>query len=175
MASLDEYRKRVHSAAIRRDGSPIYNASIEHARVVIETICLYTDGEMKILSGSLNPKVYGGYEVVSAALAYLRRSGSTMKILLEEKEPIVYQDNPFVHLLSMTNKVEFRFVPDNQQKRYKFHFLVSGCDSYRYEKNRDAPAAIGAFGHTVGGKVLCDVFDEFWDVSHEFNPLAKVA
>jgi hypothetical protein len=170
MTSIEEYRNRVLAAARRRDGSPIYNASIEHARVIIETMFLSADGEMSILSGSLNPQVYGGYDVVSAALGFVRRSGTNMRILLEEREQIVYQDNPFVHLLSVANRVQFRLVSDHDQ--YKYHFMVSGCDSYRYEQDRGAPEAIAAFGHESGGKVLCEVFDILWDKARDFHPLA---
>lgn len=166
-----DYRSEVFVAARERRGVPIYNASLEHASVVIEALFNTADRNVSILTGSLNPKVYGGYDIVSQALAFASKPASELYVLLEENDEDLYQYNPFVQILKKFDKVEFRHIPKAVQGRYEFHFMVADCDSYRFEQNRNSPVAVAAFGHSEGGDNLCSVFNSLWDDAGTCNSL----
>ena len=166
MASIEsqeaQYRSEVLSAARAMNGVPIFNASLTHATVVLEVLFTIAESNVSILTGSLNPKVYGGYEMVSHALGFVRKPKSHLNILLEETATDLYQFNPFVQILRGFPRVKFRFVPHSTRDLYKYHFVVVDSSCYRFEQNRDFPTAVAAFGDKAIGINLNKAFDALW-------------
>lgn len=163
--SLDSYRERVEELARRRDGTPIYNGSIEHAAIVIEKLFAHASDRMLILSGKLNARVYGHGKVMREARLFLAEAGHLVRILLEEDDEKDLKDHPFFEEFANYDNVKVRTVPSEWQERYGFHLIVMDGDSYRFERDKRYHAAIAAFGDTDGAKRFENIFDTLWEQS----------
>ena len=71
LPSFDAYRQHVRSLAQRHDGGVVFNESIEHASTVIESLFANANHGVDILTGVLNPRVYGREEVITEARLFL--------------------------------------------------------------------------------------------------------
>ena len=95
MARLDLYREMVKEHAWKRSGAPIFNGSMEHASVVVETLFSTAQEQVSILTGSLNPRIYGRERVVAEAKLYLAVSHTNrLRIMLESDSEIDRQRHP---------------------------------------------------------------------------------
>lgn len=160
--SLDNYREQVARLARRRDGEPIFNGSIDHAAVIVENMFKAADSHVEILSGELNPRVYGLPEVIREASLFLVDADHKLRILVEEDQEADRIDHPFFEAFKDRDNVEFKRVLPESQEIYDFHFLVMDGDSYRFEEDKTKPAAIAAFGDVEGAENLGKIFEDIW-------------
>ncbi len=165
--SLEGYRERVRRLARARDGEPIYNGSLDHAAIIVEEMFSHATRDVSILTGELNARVYGPDEVVEAARLFLADSETRVRVMLEEKNNEAAGRHPFRHAFADHPHVEFRYVPPQIQETYKFHFMVMDDDSYRFEQDKNQPAAIAAFGDPDGAGSMRHVFGMIWDKSEK--------
>ena len=164
--SARDYRRFVFESAMAKDGKPIYNGSLEHAAVVIEALFNVAERKVSILTGNLNPRVYSGYEIMSQAIGFLsRNSRNELQILKEDDNLEIFEFNAFIQVMKKFPTVSVRNAPSDLRSRYRFHFVVADCNSYRFEQDRDSPSAIASFGDNKGGSNLCSVFDTLWKMS----------
>ena len=169
--SLHEFRKKVRNASIARDGEPLYNGSLDHAAILTEQLFDSGAGEMCLLSGELNAKVYGKNDVIEAASIFLADPDNSLKLLVEKTSKLDREGHPFYDRFFNQNRsnIEFKSVDENTAKTYNFHFAVVGADSYRFERDKSLPSAIAAFGDCEGGKNLQEIFDGLWEMSDDIN------
>ena len=59
---------------MRRDGEPVYNATVERASIVIESLLSNARHSVDILTGTLAPEVYGRDPVIKEAQFFLLTS-----------------------------------------------------------------------------------------------------
>ena len=160
-----DYVRRVHDLARVCDGTPFFNASLGHAAVIVERIMADACTSVSILSGSLEPRVYGRSRVLRETMRFLDRRHCEMRIILEGKYPDVLRDNAFLERFTDHPSVSLRFMPEREQDRYKFHFLVADGESYRIEADKSKSSAVVAFGHLQGALNLERVFGTLWDLA----------
>lgn len=163
--SLDKYRDRVEELARRRKGEPIFNGSLEHAAIIVETMFANSSHSVQILSGKLNARVYGRDDVVEQAKLFLADANHTVRILLEENRKEDLSDHPFFDEFAEYQNLEVRVVPADWQNTYDFHFLVMDSDSYRFEHDKTKHSAIAAFGDGPAAKNLARIFNDLWQQS----------
>ena len=72
---------------------------------------------------------------------------------------------PFFKMFSKFGNVELRIAPANLQKKYTFYFVVVDKDCYRFESNKELPAATVAFGDLAGAGNLSGIYDRLWNES----------
>lgn len=167
--TLDEYRVRVNRIAWARSGGAIYNGSLEHAAVVVEALFTNARTEVMILTGNLNPRVYGRDDVVMQAKLFLASSAENrLRILMEDDKPQNRRLHPFLKELAEYDGFSIRHVPEEVQKSYGFHFVAADDDCYRFERDKSKPFAIAVFGNEEGGSGLASFFEEAWDRCTEF-------
>ena len=159
------YVRRVGELARICDGTPIYNASLGHAAVIVERMMADACKSVSILSRSLEPRVYGRSRVLRETMRFLDRRHCEMRIILEGKYPDVLQDNDFLKRFTDHASVSLRFMPEREQRRYKFHFLVADGESYRIEADKSKSSAVVAFGHRDGALNLERIFETLWDLA----------
>lgn len=161
---MDKYRDAVRRAAKLMDGTPIYNASIDHAEVLVERLIGTAKKEVCILSGELHPFVYGTEQVLEKTRLLLTDPKINMRVLVENSSDAFRLGHPFFEAFLGNKKynIEFGLVPDDVQDTYDFHLMVADAKSYRFEKNRNEPVAVAAFGDADGGKNLQRVFEIIW-------------
>ena len=170
--SLAEYREYVRSLALERDGQPIYNASVEHASVVIENLFAEARRKVDVLSGSFNVRVYGRASVVEEAKLFLASSvNNRLRIILEEDSPEARAIHPFFKACSELPRVELRVAPQDVQELYGFHFVLMDDDSYRFESDKTKASAVAAFGHQQGAENLDAIYESLWE---KCNPVEVI-
>ncbi len=162
-----EYRRKVISLAESRTGEAIYNGSVEHAIIVIETLFRYAKQTVQILTGSLNPLVYGPMEVVVAAHGFLTEPDRTVEVVLED-DPI--PGNPFIAMLGELQNLHMRRLRRAGGVVYGCHFVLADGDCYRFEQDKSKVSAVAAFGDREGGEVIAGAFDHVWKDS---DPLKR--
>lgn len=164
--TMDEYSQLVRALALKRDGQPLYNASIDHASVVIENLFKSARRKIDILSGDLNPRVYGRNEVVQEAMLFLISNPEhRIRVLLEKDLAEARKLHPFFKMFSEFANVELRIAPSELQEMYTFHFVVVDKDCYRFESNKNLPAATAAFGDSDGARNLSGIYERLWNGS----------
>ena len=160
-----DYVRRVDELARICDGTPFYNASLGHAAVIVERMMADACKSVSILSRSLEPRVYGRSRVLRETLRFLDRRHCEMRIILEGKYPDVLKGNDFLERFADHASVSVRFMPEQEQARYKFHFLVADGESYRIEADKSKSSAIVAFGHQEGASNLERIFEVLWNLA----------
>ncbi len=171
--SLASYRQLVKKLATERDGTPVYNGSLDHAAIIVENMFANAQSYIGILTGKLNPRVYGVEEVVEQARLFLAEPNHKLEILLEDKGAAVTRDHPFYAAFLDFSNVSIRTVPPEMSTLFDFHLLVMDNDSYRFESDKRQSAAVADFGDVTGGKNLRDIFDQLWSVACK-NPNTDV-
>ena len=172
--TFDEYRQFVRSLALKREGQPIFNASIEHASVVIENLFAHAATKVNVLSGVFKPRVYGRDAVITEARLFLASSRKNkLRIILEEDSPPDRSIHPFFTACSSFPNVELRVAPAKVQDLYGFHFVVVDDDCYRFESDKKLPAAVAAFGDSDGAKNLAGIYSVLWDRCEQVDIIPK--
>lgn len=166
MLHMDLYRDMVKDHARKRSGASILNASNEHASVVVEALFATAQEQVSILTGSLNPRVYGRDPVVMEARLYLAVSQENrLRVILESDSQIDRARHPLLIACSDFTNVELRVAPPEVQERYDFHFLVADEDCYRLKSDKALPFARAQFGDVEGAQNLNRLFDILWQDS----------
>lgn len=161
--NLDAYERYVRQLARKGNGASIFNASVDHAAIVIENLFDQAQGRVDILSGFCEARVFGKPPVVAAAHLFLAASfRNRLRIVLDQDRPEQRQDNPFFQMCASLSNVELRIAPVATQAKYGYHFVVADSNSYRYEEDKNSSAAIAAFGHEAGAQHLSSIYDEIW-------------
>jgi hypothetical protein len=167
--AMEKYRKQVKDAALRRDGEPIYNSSLDHAAVLTEALFEHANSEVCILSGRMNALVYGSAGVIEKAKLFLSDTEHKIRVLVEDPEAIDRQDHPFFKEFFGHHDVSFRALDRSLGELMPYHFLAMDGDSYRFERDKSLPNAIAAFGDSKGGENLTAIFNELWEQSAVLN------
>lgn len=162
-----DYVRRVDELARLCDGTPFFNASLGHAAVIVERMMADACKSVSILSGSLEPRVYGESRVLRKSMRFLSNPHCKMRIILEGNYPDVLRDNAFLERFEHHERVSLKFMPERIQSRYKFHFLVADGESYRIEADKSKSSAIVAFGHKEGALNLERVFGNLWKLAED--------
>lgn len=163
---MDDYNQLVRTLALKRDGEPLYNASIDHASIVIENLFKSARRKIEILSGDLNPRVYGRNEVIQEAMLFLISNPEhRIRVLLEKDHADARKLHPFFKAFSGFANMELRIAPSELQEMYTFHFVVVDEDCYRFEGDKNLPAATAAFGDRDGARNLSGIYDYLWNGS----------
>ena len=168
--SLTEYRHHVCDLAIRRDSQPVFNANADHASIVIERLFSSAERSIDILTGTLRPRVYGRDPVIKEAQLFMLTSpDSRIRIILEEDSSDIRMRHPLLVALGEFKNVAVKFADQGVRSRYGFHFMVTDNDNYRFESDKERPAAIASFGHTEGSKNLRDAYSVLWEQCTELS------
>lgn len=174
---LDDYLDKVKLLAKQRNGRIFFNDSLEYAATVVEHILAGARWSVSILTGNLNPQVYGSRLVLEMAQEFLRSSDRTagrMRIIMEDISN--YTDNPFLINLGYFQRqeiapIEVRTVSFDVRNRYGFHLLMTDNDSYRFEPDKSNLSSVVSFGDNDGAKHLGRVFNRIWDLSVPVVPI----
>ena len=174
--TIDTFRERVDKAAAERTGEPIYNASTDHAAIIVETMFSNADEQVRVLTGQFNARVYGRESVVKPARLFLVDQSHTAKILLEKNvEDVELKENPFFDEILPAKNIEVRRLREELRDSVKFHMQLMDKDSYRFEADKTKHVAVAAFGDTDTALHLGRIFDYLWDTASkmDINALVK--
>jgi hypothetical protein len=161
---LRDYRALIARSIRERDGSPIPNGTLAHATVLMEAMFQTASRKIRILTGELNPRVYGTPEVVAYSRQFLADSDHSLEIIFEgdfdenqaARHPLLSAAGPGANLRLWKLKPDFR-------SRVISHFALMDDDTYRFEADKTKSSAVAAFGNKEFTKVLSDVFQTLRD------------
>lgn len=182
MIKADGYRERVRSLIARRTGEPITNGSHDHAAILTEEAFNSARSEVRLLCTRLDPNCFGRTEVRNAARFFLADPDHKARILLEaaiwdEHNNFEWQNHPFLKDLQdfaieredCPARLELRLVPMGLIEKYRFNFLLLDDYGFRFEEDRDQPAAVAAFmpkdAPNAAIRNLGAIFDTLWSES----------
>jgi hypothetical protein len=162
------------SAAASADSSEVFlNRYVEHAAIIVEFLFRKALERVEILTGRLNPVVYGNAEVVRAAIAFLDRawgpapSEPALYVLVEDHiEPWSTPLLVAAREAGFLAQTEVRRVPEPIKDSYPFHFMVPDRKHYRCKKSRGVPEAVAQFNEPKMGGTLHSLFDKIRTQSH---------
>lgn len=167
---VEEYRQKVKRLALERTGEAFYNASEDHAAIIVENMFRTATREVCILSRHLAPRIYGRDEGVSWATIFLADNEEhSMRILLREGDLSILSSNPLYQSIKNSKNVFVRAIEDGFFDELPYRFLVTDGDSYRFEPDHSKCSAIAAFGSGQEGPKLQRVFEVLWNASRPVN------
>ena len=167
------YREKVEALARKRDGTPLYNDSVEHAAIILQSMLSSAQRSVKVLTGELNKEAYGRRAIVDQVKQFIEDESHSLQILYEDKtleQEGAKERHPFLEAVAGKSRVELRHVPEQLQSRYEFHFMVVDGDCYRFEPNKEKFGAVAVFGDTQGGENLEELFSTLWSSSDDEWP-----
>ena len=166
------YRAKVEALAKEQQGKPLYNDSIEHAAIILQSMVSYAQRSVKLLTGELNVDAYGRRAILDEIKHFVEDESHSLQILYENealRQRDAGEEHPFFRVVTGKGGVELRHVPPRLQSRYDFHFIVVDGRSYRFEPNKKKFEAVAAFGDEEGGKKLEGLFSVLWNSAGEVN------
>jgi len=165
---MEDYVERVARAALERKGEPVFNGSVDHARVIVEALFKHANSKIDIFSGHLNARVYGPDRVVDEAEQFLAGPSRTLRILLENSDAVSTR-HPLLARLQGAQNMKIRHLPADISAVINFHLAVADSDCYRFEADKNQVSAVAAWGDKIGGLNLQDIFDSLWNRSSDVS------
>ncbi len=175
---MEEYIERVMRAAAERKGEPVFNGSIDHARVIATAMFKHARKSVDIFSCDLNARVYGPDSVLDEAELFLAKKDHKVRILLEKFSDGSDNQHPFFKRFSGYPNIETKVLDRGLADTINFHLMVADDDCYRFEQDKHNVAAIASWGDAKGGTNLKRLFDALWETGTEVrtsNPAKQMA
>lgn len=169
--SLEDYKRVVRSAAKRRDGTLVYNGSVDHASILAEAIFENANKYVWILSEKLNARVYGREEVIEQAELFLADPDHEVRVIVEDGSEANRRDHPFFEKFASQDNVKFRAVDERVAGLYKFNAIVMDGDCYRFESDKAECTAVAAFGDPDKAEVVQSLFETIWQLATPLDSL----
>lgn len=150
----DSFVRMVKRLARRGSDQIIENASIEHARVIIECLldeALKRKEEVRIASGRLEESFYS--KLTGKAKEALT-AGSTVDVVVLDADREHLKENSFCRAVQGSSRGNVYFVHDEDLTP---HFVVTGGRRYRVEVDDARKKAMACFNDDSNGKMLVDI------------------
>lgn len=155
---MDAYIDLVNRLAESNSPDIVNNSSLEHAVAIFATMFNKRCGEARVLSGGLNPLVYGREEVRTAVTNFLSKDGNTLEVVIqgmgEKLSDTVGEEDIRVNPLVTHLKEKLPKAFDDGRIQIKMagsvlmelesHFTTIG-DAFRFEPDRKEKRAFASF------------------------------
>jgi hypothetical protein len=141
---IDKFREHVRALAALRQGDLIYNATPDHASVIIEQLFASANDHARILSGELQASIYGNPNIVQRAKEFLGHSDHHLEILVERHT--FNRTHPLIAEIGRAQNLTISAIKPDVSARIGYHFMTADDDCYRFERRKDSCVAIAAFG-----------------------------
>jgi hypothetical protein len=159
MELLPDYAALIEDRIAKRDGTPLLNGTLDHAMMIIQAMFSHAVQSVKILTGTLNARVYGNEAVISAARQFLANPDHRLEIVFEEKiEELDLAHHPLLAALEGRENLQIWRVMPEYQGKFVSHFALMDDDSYRFEADKSQTSAVAAFGDKKRFKQLDSAF-----------------
>jgi len=142
------------------------NRHAENAWVIVELLFRKANECVEILTGTLNPAIYGDERVINSAVAFLERCRDpipfqpSLFILVENEGDWVNHPLILRTVSTFPQKLEVRQVPSKIKNTYPFHFMLADKKHFRCKKSREFPEAVVKFNTPDTGETLHQLFQQ---------------
>lgn len=166
---VNEYREKVQRLALERTGEPFFNASEDHAAIIVENMFRSAQKEVCIFTRNLAPRIYGRDASVQWAEIFLSDdSEHSLRVILREGDLLTLETNPLYRAVKGARNVSFAALDNAVHDVVESSFMVADADSYRFEPDKTKCEAVAAF-NSSHAKTLQGIFDRMWNVSKPVN------
>lgn len=138
------FREHVRTSAALRQGDLVYNATADHASIIIEHLFASARDRVRILSGELVASIYGNPNIVQRAKEFLGHSDHHLDILVERHT--FNKTHPLIEEIGEAENLAISLVKPEVSDRTAYHFMTADDDCYRFEARKNSCVAIAAFG-----------------------------
>lgn len=160
--SIEEYRANINRLIDEMSGELALNGSHEHASVILERMFARAKNSVRILSRTLDPRIYAVPETLEACRRFLGNTERECKVIVEE---FPSNSHGFLSLGREYQNFQVKQVPDGLKKPVAINFALMDRSGFRFEKDQTETTAIAAFGEKDLTNSLDKVFDRLWDKS----------
>ena len=166
---MNEYREKVRRLAIERNGEAFFNASEDHAAIIVENMFRSASREVCIFTRNLAPRIYGREAGVEWAEIFLSDDKEhSLRVILREGDLTTLETNPLYRAVKGARNVSFAALDDETHDAVEVSFMVTDGDSYRFEPDKNKCEAVAAF-NSDSAKTLQSIFERMWKVSKPVN------
>ncbi len=159
---MKDYREKVRRLSLEQSGEPFFNASEDHAAIIVENMFRVAEREVCIFTSHLAPRIYARDECVSWATIFLADDQEhTLRVVAKEGDVSLLADNPLFKAVKRSDKFELRAIPDAMADGIKARFMTADGDHYRFEPDKTKCEAVASFGSPVASE-LQQVFETLW-------------
>lgn len=169
---MDAYIELVNKLAESNSEDIINNSSPDHAIALFEAMFKHGNGEARVLSGRLNPLIYGDEGVIKAITSFLLRTGNSLRVVIQNVDDQCsdldghghLKENPLVKTLKekldkcFEERVSIKMA-DGLLKDLDFHFTTIG-NAFRFEPDRTKKEAFASFNQAEMTKKLNTIWDK---------------
>lgn len=141
---IESFKEHVQMLAARRQGDLIYNATPDHASVIIAQLLASARENARILSGELIASIYGSPDIVQRAKEFLGHSDHRLEILIERET--FNRSHPLISEIGLLPNLTISLLRPDVSAQIGYHFMTADDDCYRFERQKDSCVAIAAFG-----------------------------
>jgi hypothetical protein len=169
MTDLSHYKTNVRELALKRDGTPVFNASADHAAIIVSQIFETAQHDVSILTGHLAPRIFARDDVLQWTQIFLSDPDHQLRILAKQSDLEKMRNNSAYEAIRTSGNVSLRALPDNIEEQIAYRFVVADDDLYRFEPAKEKCEAAAAFGERVIAPHLKSLFDKLWDAALEVD------
>ena len=159
-AVTSTYIRKLHNALDKKRPYVTYNRDTSHARVVAIAGFEHAEREICLLSQRFDLDVYGGLAAVVAMGSFLAKSGTHLKVLVEDD---ILEAHPMLDLINRMENATIKKVPAPLKEKYQCNFMIVDHIGYRYEPDRDSCNATVVF-HDKEYLDMIDSLRELFDI-----------
>jgi len=160
-----EYRELVEKLVRNNSATRISNGQSAHAAILIETMFKNACSEVRIYSGELNNDVYCGDGVIHSAIEFLKKAGSSLRILLQKDHESSSHKllNAIESNDDLLGDYEVRVAVGTYATDDADHFAIMDEKGFRYEIDHDKCNAIASFNEPETAQKMATIFDFVFD------------
>ncbi|SMM99513.1 hypothetical protein SPONN_646 [uncultured Candidatus Thioglobus sp.] len=164
--TLYEYEKKVIECIVDPACTEvILNNDIYHATILIEQMFKHATQKVKLLSVSLDSRLYSQKNVLDAMRGFLQKQYTSLDIVTEQE--ICPESN--VALLKILDKfktkISAKIAEPWLSEQYEYNFLVADESTYRFEGDKNKHEATVEFHNKEYTLKLNNVFDKIYKLA----------
>lgn len=164
---MKEYREKVRRLARERTGEAFFNASEDHAAIIVENMFRSAQHEVCIFTQHLAPRIYGREQAVEWAKIFLSDDKAhSLRVVVREGNLGLLENNPLFG--ATKNVIKLRAIDNEFHDRITQRFMVADEDCYRFEPDSTKCEAVAAFGSTEAVKLKVN-FEKIWELADEVD------
>lgn len=152
------YERAIEDAFQNRSSRILDNYSIDHARVVIDSLlklAIEDKLDVCIVAGSLDSQCYNDF---TPLLDKIAQNGNSVRAIVVEKLIDELSENKFAQKLILHDKFELVVLSNYHGS----HFLVVGNSGFRFEESHPQAKALLSFNQPDIAKKLVDLFNDLF-------------
>ena len=168
MESLNDYARQLDSALTHGKTYVNSNRDVAHAKVLVFLGICHAKEKVLLLSEKLDWTLYGMPRFVEEVSDFLERGGR-MEVLVETD---LQGDHPMMGLSKRNSSLSIRKVPESLVDKYNYNFMVVDDVGYRFEHDRERPAAYVSFNDDEDAEMIERRKAVFESLASDATPLS---